>query len=76
MHLFSVPKLTSDGKLYAEELYKSIVKERYIISSNLNTSYTDTASITPLERRLLLSYIIDDLRKRKELIDQSRARQR
>jgi hypothetical protein len=57
-------------------LYESIVKERYIISNNLNTSYVDTATITPLERRLLLNYIISDLKKRKELIDQSRAKQR
>ena len=77
MQLFSVPKLTSkDGKSYANLLYESIVKERYIISNNLSTSYADTADITPVERKLLLTYIIEDLQKRKELIEQSRMKQR
>lgn len=76
MQLFSVPKLTSNGKPYAVKLYESLVKERYIISNNLNTSYTDTANVTPLERRLLLDFIIDDLKKRKDMIEQSHTKQR
>ena len=66
--------MTSDGKPFGNALYESIVKERYIISNNLSTSYTDTANITPLERKLLLNFIIEDLKKRKELVDESRMR--
>lgn len=58
--------MTSDGKPVAGILYENIVKERYIISKQLNTSYTDTASITPTERKMLMKYIIDDAKRRKE----------
>lgn len=58
--------MTSDGKPVANILYENIVKERYIISKQLNTSYTDTASITPTERKMLIKYIIEDAKRRKE----------
>lgn len=58
--------MTSDGKPIANILYENIVKERYIISKQLNTSYTDTASITPTERKMLIKYIIEDAKRRKE----------
>lgn len=69
---FFVPKLTSDGKPYAKTVYDNIIKERYIISKQTNTSYADTATITPTERKLLLKLIMDDLSKQREMIEQSK----
>ena len=64
--------MTSDGKPYAKTVYDNIVKERYIISKQTNTSYSDTAYITPTERKLLIKLIMDDLNKQKELIEQAK----
>lgn len=64
--------MTSDGKPAANILYENIVRERYIISKQLNTSYTDTASITPTERKMLIKYIIEDAKRRKEDMEAAR----
>lgn len=64
--------MTSDGKPVANILYENIVRERYIISKQLNTSYTDTASITPTERKMLIKYIIEDAKRRKEDMEAAR----
>lgn len=57
---------TKDGKPYGPIRYEEIVKERYIISKTINTSYNDTGKITPLERRYILKYIIDERKKEEE----------
>lgn len=62
----------SDGTPYATLLYENIVKERYIISNILNTSYTDTASITPTERKLIMKYMKEDLRRKQENMEAAR----
>lgn len=69
---FSVPQLTSDGKNYAQTVFENIVKERYIISKQTNTSYADTANISASERKLLIKLIIDDLKKQRDMIEQSK----
>lgn len=61
--------MTSDGKPYGPERYKTIVKERYYITKNINTSYKDIGDITPTEREYLLQFIEDDLKRTKETID-------
>ena len=63
------PQYTSDGRLFAPERYKTIVRERYLISKHIHTSYLDTADITPLEREYLLELITEDLQKEKDLRD-------
>lgn len=68
---FFDPTLTSDGKPYGPERLKEIVKERYIITKHTNTSYTDTSSITPYERRLLIDFIIEDLEQEKKAIEEN-----
>lgn len=69
---FSVPQLTSDGKNYAQTVFENIVKERYIISKQTNTSYSDTGNISASERKLLIKLIIDDLKKQRDMIEQSK----
>lgn len=65
--------MTSDGKPYGPERYKEIVQERYIISKNSNTSYTDVGEISPLERKYLLDFIFAELKKKQEIIDKQNA---
>ena len=65
---FSVPQLTSDGKNYAQTVFENIVKERYIIYKQTNTSYSDTGNISASERKLLIKLIIDDLKKQRDMI--------
>lgn len=63
------PQKTNDGKPYGPYRYKQIVKERYFISKHSNTSYVDTADITPAERTYLLEFISNDIKKQNEIID-------
>ena len=60
-----------DGKPTGPIEYESIVKERYLISKRLNTSYTDTGEISVHERKLLLKYIADEIAKEQEALDKS-----
>ena len=73
---FLDPKLTSDGKPYGPVRLKEIVKERYLISKHCHTSYSDLSEVTPLERKYLLEFITDELKKQKEMIDAQKAKRR
>ena len=68
------PQSTEQGRIYAPQRYKHIAFERYVISKHTNTSYADTAEITPMERRYLLEFIQDDLQREKEMYDEARAK--
>lgn len=61
-----------DQPSLAPELYKSIVKERYLISKHTNTSYDDTLTIAPVERKYLLEFIAEDLQTQKEMYDKAK----
>ena len=63
------PILTSDGKPYAPERLKQLVKERYYIAKNCNTSYTDTGKMSFLERKYLLEFIQEEMEYRKNILD-------
>lgn len=65
---FLDPQLTDDGQPYGPTRYKEIVKERYLISKNINTSYNDSGELTPLERTYILQFIMDDMEKQKAAI--------
>ena len=65
---FFDPLWTSDGKPYGRERYKQIVQERYVISKQINTSYSDLSEVTPQERTYLLNFILDDLKRQEETI--------
>ena len=54
---------------HASRQYKELVKERYIITKHTNTSYNETADITPLERRYIFEFIMEELKKQKEAFD-------
>lgn len=62
--------LTDSGKPYAPIRFKELVKERYLISKNLNTSYKDAGEITPLERRYLLELLVEDAQREKKIFQE------
>ena len=63
------PLKTNDGKPYGPERYKSIVQERYFITKNSGVSYEDTGKMTPTERELYVSFILEEFAKTKEAMD-------
>ena len=66
------PQLTKDGKPYGPHRYKQLVKERYLISKNMNTSYNELGQITPVEREYLLEFIVDEINKSKEYAEEQK----
>lgn len=58
---------------YAPIRYKELVKECYLISKNINTSYTDVLNITPTERTYLLEFLIAEAKQREEIIARRKA---
>lgn len=64
--------MTYDGRLYAPERFKQIVKERYEISKRINTSYNELGEITPKERQLLLQFIKEDIEHDNKVMEQAK----
>ena len=60
--------MTNNPEL-AGKAYKDFVQQRYIISRHINTSYNDTGSITPLERRYILEFIKDELQRHQDALE-------
>lgn len=65
--------MTSDGRPYGPIRYKEIVKECYLISKNLNTSYTDVLHTTPTERNYMLEFMLNEAKQREEIIQRRKA---
>ena len=65
--------MTEDGKPFGPSRYKEIARERYLISKHTNTSYDDTANITPLERGYLLEFLVEDMQRQKDAYDKAKA---
>ena len=65
--------MTEDGKPFGPTRYKEIARERYLISKHTNTSYDDTANITPLERNYILEFLVEDFERQKALYDKAQA---
>lgn len=72
---FLGPTVDENGNPVGPQEYETIVKERYLISKRLNTSYTDTGNISVHERRLLLKYISDEIAHEQEMINQQQQKQ-
>ena len=67
------PKTNSDGTPYAPKRYRELVKECYLISKNINTSYNDLLKITPTEKDLMLEFLVDEAKKREEILKKQEA---
>ena len=57
---------------YGPIRYNEIVKECYLISKCIHTSYLDLMEVTPHERELFISYIADEAEKNKELLNKNK----
>ena len=55
-----------DNGVEASKRFKGLTRERYLISKHTNTSYKDTAYITPVERQYIFEFIMEELQKQKE----------
>ena len=54
---------------YGPWKYKRIVEQCYLISHQINTSYTDILKISPREREYMLEFINEEIRKQKESLE-------
>ena len=66
------PQKTKDGEPYAPIRYQEIVRERYFITKNSGISYDDTGKMTPTERGLYCSFILEEFEKTKQVMDEAR----
>lgn len=69
---FLDPILTKDGRPYGPVRYKEIVKECYVISKSINTSYLDLMQVTPLERKYMLEFLVEESNRTKEMLEQAK----
>lgn len=68
--------MTSDGKPYGPFRYKQIVQECYLISKNMNTSYTEVRdTITPIERKMMLEFLNEEAEKVKKSFEEHKKKQ-
>lgn len=73
---FLDPKYAPDGKSpYGPYRFEQLVRERFLISKHLNTSYPDTGKITPRERAYLISFLEEDGKRQKEQLNALKAKQ-
>lgn len=69
--------MTSDGKPYGPQRYKQLVKNCYIVSKTLNTSYIDVRDkMTPSELNQIINLIIEDNEKYKEKMEKMKEEQK
>lgn len=67
---FLDPLYTDDGQPYAPARYRRIVQECYLISKNMNTSYSDVLKMTPKEREYLINFLLEDYNDKKQAFEQ------
>ena len=70
---FLDPQKTEDGKPYGPLRFGELTKECYLISKNINTSYTDLMCITPTERNYMLEFLMDEARQREQLLEKRKS---
>ena len=46
--------------------------QRYYITRNTNTSFVDTAQMTPTEREYIIKFIVDENKKTRETLENSK----
>lgn len=53
-------------------MLENLTKEKYVISRKLHTSFLDLDEITPIERKMLLKFITEDLQEQSEAMQKAR----
>ena len=66
--------MTKDGNPYGPARYKELVRERYFISKSMNTSYNELGKITPLERKYILEFIVEEKEREQKAIEELNAK--
>lgn len=61
---------------FKSSILENITKEKYIIAKKTHTSFLDIDEITPLERKMILKFIIEDLKEQNAAIERARATKR
>lgn len=54
-----------------EQILSNLTKEKYYIAKFLHTSYLDLDEITPIERRMLLKFLNQDMEAENAKIEQA-----
>lgn len=67
------PQTNEDGSPYGPVRYEEIVRECYLISKNINTSYVDVLKITPVERNMMLNFLLEEAKRREEILAKQEA---
>ena len=62
--------LPSDN--YKSALLETITKEKYLISKKIHTSFLDLDEITPIERKMILKFITEDLKEQSEAMERAK----
>lgn len=70
---FLDPQFDENGDPYGPIRFRELAKECYLISKNMNTSYSDILLITPTERKYLIKFLIDEAKQQQEMIEKRRA---
>ena len=60
------PQKTNEGKPYAPQRFKEIVRECYFLTRNANISRKDVMDMTPTERSYFIEFVLDEAQKTKE----------
>jgi hypothetical protein len=61
---------------YKSAILETITKEKYLISKKIHTSFLDLDEITPLERKMILKFIIEDLKEQNAAMERVKAAKR
>lgn len=70
------PQLSDEDKA---KKFKNLIKERYIITKNTNTSYMDAGEMIPIERKYIIEFLEaeskqmqEELNKKKQQLENKR----
>ena len=59
---------------YKTDVLENLTREKYIISKKTHTSYLDIDEITPIERKMILKFIIEDLQEQSNAMEKAKAK--
>lgn len=73
---FLDPQFDEQGNPWAPRRYKQLVRECWYISNHIHTSYEDVLKMSPTERLEIITLISEELKARKEAMDEALSRAR
>ena len=61
---------------YKTIILENLTKEKYIISNKIHTSFIDLDEITPIERKMILKFIMEDLKEQNAAMEKAKSSRR